>query len=126
MISCRSLYRAASQPRDAGASTASEKNPYLFRINEIRDTVTKGKRLPFVAYRLRKCLTRNTYCQWHMAISVLLAILLGILFYKLPSTRIGIEKRENLFRILVSLWIVHDIVCDLYVSGNLVQYLQHI
>lgn len=100
------MYNAASQPPPSDSS--SDQNPYIFRINEIRDTVTKGERVPFLAYRLRKCFTRSTYCQWHCSMAVLLAVLLGLLFHDLPSTRAGIEKRENLFRIIVLVLLLYE------------------
>lgn len=98
-----------------------KENPFIYRITEIQDTVTKGKRVPFVANRLRKCFTRGGYCQWHCVMGVILAILLGTLFYDLPSTRAGIEKRENLFRIIVLIHCLHHVVRYLHVRGNLIQ-----
>lgn len=80
------------------------KSPYIQRINQIRDSVTKEQRIPFVSKRLRKCFTRTTLCQWHCIIAFILAIVLGLMFYDLPSTRSGIEKRENLFHIIVFLF----------------------
>ena len=83
-------------------------NPYVQRILDIRETVTLNKRIPNVAKRLRKCMTRTGFCQWHCILGLLIGVFLGILFYQLPQTRAGIEKRENLFRVVV--W--HVGVCD--------------
>ena len=76
-------------------------NPYVQRILDIRETVTLNKRIPNVAKRLRKCMTRTGFCQWHCILGLLIGVFLGILFYQLPQTRAGIEKRENLFRVIV-------------------------
>lgn len=128
--SSRVLYNAASQPPPpevtSSTGTTPEQNPYIFRINEIRDTVTKGERVPFLAYRLRKCFTRSTYCQWHCGMAVVLAILLGLLFHDLPITRAGIEKRENLFRIIVrDHSLLYLLVCHLYVRRSFLKYVQY-
>ena len=76
-------------------------NPYIQRILDIRETVTLNKRIPFVATRLRKCMTRTGLCQWHCILGLVLGVVLGLLFYQLPETRAGIEKRENLFHVIV-------------------------
>ena len=77
------------------------KSPYIQRINKIRDSVTKEQRIPFVSNRLQKCFTRTKLYQWHCIIAFILAIILGLMFYDLPTSRSGIEKRENLFRVIV-------------------------
>ena len=76
-------------------------NPYIKRITEIRETVTKNERIRGVSTRLRKCLTRNSLCLIHCLLALFLSVVLGSLFYQLPHTRDGIEKRENLFHIIV-------------------------
>lgn len=71
------------------------------RISEIRETVTKEKRIQNVATRLQRCMTRTSICAIHCLVAFLLSLLLGVLYYHMPVIRAGVEKRENLFHIIV-------------------------
>lgn len=92
---------------DPSSNTSSShppsRNPYTVRISEIRETVTKEKRIQNVASRLQRCMTRTSMCAMHCLVALLLSLLLGVLYYNIPAIRAGIEKRENLFHILVRL-----------------------
>ena len=85
------------------SSHPPSRNPYTVRISEIRETVTKEKRIQNVASRLQRCMTRTSMCAMHCLVALLLSLLLGVLYYNIPAIRAGIEKRENLFHILVRL-----------------------
>ncbi|KAK8801627.1 hypothetical protein WA588_005913, partial [Blastocystis sp. NMH] len=85
------------------SSHPPSRNPYTVRISEIRETVTKEKRIQNVASRLQRCMTRTSMCAMHCLVALLLSLLLGVLYYNIPAIRAGIEKRENLFHILCTL-----------------------
>lgn len=44
---------------------------------------------------------RNGLLRLHCVLGVVLGLVLGLLYYGLPMSREGIEKRESLFRIIV-------------------------
>ena len=94
---------APPPPTMSPGSPPIERNPYTKRIAEIRETVTKAKRIQGVAGRLNKCMTRNSMVLIHCLIALFLSLLLGGMFYQLPCYRAGIERRENLFHIIVSI-----------------------
>lgn len=91
----------SSLQSSSSSDSSLGRNPYIKRITEIRETVTKAERVRGVSKRIHKCMTRDSLCLIHCLLALFLSILLGSLFYQLPHTRDGIEKRENLFHILV-------------------------
>ena len=102
------LYKFSNNIQQPDKKVNEGENSYLYRMSEIRDTVTKVKRVPFVSSRLRKCFTRSGFCQWHCFASIFFASILCIIFNDLPPNRMGIEKRENLFRVIVLPFIFID------------------
>ena len=106
--------------------SSSDRNPYIKRITEIRETVTKTERIRGVSARLHKCMTRNSLCWIHCLLALFLSVILGFLFYQLPHTRDGIEKRENLFHIIV--FPNFDLIFVVYnfsFSRSFIQYIQY-
>ena len=61
------------------SSHPPSRNPYTVRISEIRETVTKEKRIQNVASRLQRCMTRTSMCAMHCLVALLLSLLLGVL-----------------------------------------------
>lgn len=84
--------------------TSQQSNPFTKRITEIRETVTKSHRVGCTAARLKRCVTRNGLYRTHCVLGAVLGVVIGLIFFDLPTTRKGIEKRESLFRIVVSAW----------------------
>ena len=82
--------------------TSQESNPFTKRITEIRETVTKSRRVGCTAARLKRCVTRSGLYRTHCVLGAVLGVVIGLVFFDLPTTRKGIEKRESLFRIVVS------------------------
>lgn len=124
--SVQSLLYALDHPAPPPTSSPGlppvQLNPFTKRITEIRETVTKVKRVPFVASRLKKSITRKRIALWHSCFAIFVGLLLGLMFNNLPQNRLGIEKRENLFHIIVALRVGSHVVCDFLDGGDLVQF----
>lgn len=90
-----------TSPTMSPGRAPQEPNPFTKRITEIRDTVTKSRRVRCTAARLKHCITRSGLCRTHCVLGAVLGVVIGLVYYGLPTTRSGIEKRESLFRIVV-------------------------
>ena len=96
-----SLPTSPQSPGFSPGHAPAASNPFTKRLNEIRETVTKNHRVKYTAVRLRNCMRRNGLLRLHCVLGVVLGLVLGLLYYGLPMSREGIEKRESLFRIIV-------------------------